>query len=256
MSLMNFKGFLTKTSRDFCSSAGAVIVSVSALLLVTSCSSYDLGSKAPIAVTVDTASPTWENGIENLVAKKCDNCHAKSTSKFVPGEIRDDKDRLAVGFSESEDRFLSYGSLSYNRVFNDPSDPMPPNYGTPLNDSEKAALKTYLETKVINVSEDRNKIAADACVGVSGGGSLKFASDAEPVYTSQCASCHSTATGVGGLDLSSAAQWKSNKVDLIYVLTTKSAGNKMPPGRADGYTAAGNTGAVLLNYLCTSTEVN
>ena len=228
---------------------------VSFLLALSSCSSYDLGSRSPIAINVNTESPTWENGIQELIARKCDDCHAKQPSKFVPGEIRDDRARYSVGFSETEDGFLNYGSLSYQRVFNDAAKPMPPKYGTPLTEAEKLALKKYLEDKVINVADDETAFAQEACNGIAAN-TFNFAADVETVYRTQCAACHASATGVGGLDLSVAAQWKQEKNTLIYTLQTTTAGKKMPPGRADTYTDAGNPGEVLLNYLCASEEVN
>jgi hypothetical protein len=228
------------------------------IAILISCSSADFGDKSPVTVSVNTAAPTWDNGIGALVASKCDNCHAKALSAFVPGEIKDNPARYAVGFAETEDRFLGYGAISYARVFNDSAKPMPPNYGTPLSEDEKTALKKYLEDNVVNKSEagDARETFVTATCGSVAPSTLTFASDILPVATAACLGCHSEAPNNSGkVLLNSAADWKLHRRDLIWAMASSDATLKMPIGRGTDYTAPGQPGETFLKYLCSSSEI-
>ena len=228
------------------------------LAILSSCSSADFGDKSPVTVSVNTAAPTWDNGIGALVASKCDNCHAKTLSAFVPGEIKDNPARYAVGLAESEVRFLGYGAISYARVFNDAAKPMPPSYGTPLSADEAAALKKYLEDNVINKSDTaaaRETFLTATCGSVAPS-TLTFASDIVPVATAACLGCHGDAPNNSGkVLLNSAADWKLHRRDLIWAMASSDATLKMPIGRGADYTAAGQPGETFLKYLCASSEI-
>lgn len=227
--------------------------------LTGSCSAADYGDIKPIAVDVDAVNPTWENGIGQLVAKKCDNCHAKTPSKFVPGEIRDNPKRYQIGLASSEDSFLSYGALSYKRVFETLDDPMPPKYGTPLNATEKQALQAYLKKWGYGAEPaagERATFLTETCANV-GANSLTYANDVSSFASATCLACHGSGPSpIGGLTLASAADWKANREALVWVLAKDGAGaNPMPAGREAGYTAAGKPGETPLRYLCGSAEI-
>jgi hypothetical protein len=251
-------GWPLLTTKMAIASAAAMAL---ASLNLSSCSAADFGSKPPISVSVDTENPTWGNGIGELVIRKCDNCHARAPSKFAPGEIRDNPTRYQLGLGESEERFLQFGRISYTRTFETPDDPMPPTYGTPLNESEKAALKKYLEDRVINAvpASDRDTFLTQACEGVETN-TLTFAVDVASAASTQgctASGCHDTArSGNKNVALTTAADWRTHRAALVTVLANDDASVvRMPFGRADAYTTEGNPGRVFLRYLCSSAEI-
>jgi hypothetical protein len=239
----------------------ASLLGLSAVLVLFAgaCSAADYGDKQPIAVAVNIEDPTWDNGIGELVARKCDNCHAKTPSEFVPGEVRDDPARYQLGLAESEETFLRYGGVSFSRVFETLDDPMPPKYGTPLSDSEKSALRVYFDRKGIGREQPEGVRAAflrETCGSVTAN-TLTFASDVTtPAGTQGCTGCHSGPSPQGGLSLAAAADWKTHREALVWVLAKNGEGeNRMPFGRPDDYTAAGQPGEILLRYLCGAAEI-
>lgn len=231
--------------------------------LVGSCSAYDFGEVPVVEVSVDAQSPTWENGIQALVEAKCDNCHGAAESRFDPGEIRD-RPALRFSISDSEEAFAPYGERAFVRVFQSPDKPMPPTYGTPLTEKEKAALRTYLDAKGFNPEtrpepspEEGDTFVSENCANVDAAlyAGLTFAGDlATPVQN--CTGCHiGAATYGGGLDLSTAEQWKLHRNKIVFVLLTDDVSKQMPLGRSASFLDEGQPGRILANYACVSSEV-
>lgn len=110
------------------------------VLILSSCNkSYDLGDRPVPEVTVDTSSVSWENGVENVVKTKCLSCHTPSKDQYVPANTPAYLDRL-----NEKDYFNSLRVIIRQRVLDNPGDPMPPRFATPLTENEKAALRIYL----------------------------------------------------------------------------------------------------------------
>ncbi len=220
---------------------GAVVAAFS--LLGFSCSSEDLGDAEAITVAVDAENPQWSAGIQELLEKKCDNCHAKSPSAFVPGNVLDNRPRFLWSLAESEAAFAPLALASFGRVSERPEEPMPPNFGTPLSANEKLALENFIKAGAL----------ADVCVSYPEN-TLTWAGSVSAVYSANCASCHASSSGVGGLDLSTAAKWKEHRVSIVNTLVTDRSWLIMPPGKAENFTDAGQPGAEMLAYLCSSSE--
>ena len=203
-------------------------------LTVFSCGkSYDLGSEATETITVNTASPTWDNGIGAVFTKKCANCHTSSRSKFVPSNTPTTIDSIANStfFDTSAN-----ATLVYNRLFNDTTASMPPNFATPLSTDEKAAVKSWLATKTESV--------ASIC-GTSGSSQSTYSRSATTI-ASDCATCHTAAADRKTFD--SLTEIKTMRLPMLSYLNA----NKMPQGNTT-YRSAGN-GLALFQWLCFGTE--
>ena len=173
--------------------------------VVLACSSADLGNKPLATVTVDVNNPTWGNGIQAVLAAKCDNCHAKEVTKFTPENAR----QYRYDFSGSEANFKAgYLKLVQNSVFNEKPSVMPPNYGTPLSTGEKAALKKYLDTQIA-------ALPTPVPTPVTATTSLTFAGDIKSITDTSCArsGCHS-ATGGSSFPLTTVAEFKANMLNF------------------------------------------
>lgn len=133
------------------------------LLVMNACSDADtLGDEPPVEVPV-SGTPTFANGIAELLDLKCGYCHAYPLPDLAPNNIIDDLD-LTVYATRTEGgkvirgadaigRFLQDGILDHavnlytdTRVF--PPEPidmrqMPLDYGTPVTDAEKQALMAW-----------------------------------------------------------------------------------------------------------------
>lgn len=207
------------------------LIQVFCLALVFSCSrSYDLGDKTADSVTVNTTSPTWDNGISNVIQTKCVTCHtpASSRSKFVPGNTPSTLDGMN---SESFYADSAKATVIQNRVFVDTTTPMPPKFATPLSDNEKIALAAWLNTKVVNV----------ATICGSTGSSAWSYTEASTVIASDCASCHN---GTSQVAFDTKAKVQTYRASMLQYLNQ----GKMPP-TTTVYKTAGN-GALLFNWLC------
>lgn len=212
--------------------------------LLLACSAEDLGDQAPIAIRVDPSDPTWDGGVKKLLKAKCDNCHATKASRFVPGDVTDNAARYQWGLSLSPESFEPLALASYGRLFERESDPMPPPYGTPLNNDEKAALKKYVEDTAV----------AEACAA-SSPNTLTWDGDVSAVYTERCAACHDSATGIGQLDLSARESWRAHRVSILNTLVTSRTALIMPPGRPSDFLDLGKDGYALMQYVCASAEM-
>ncbi len=202
-----------------------------------SCSSYDLGKETAKFVITDQSNPTWDSGgIKALLAEKCDNCHTSSPDKFVP----DNAKKYQYDFSKDESKYITtYASRTKSRVFESDSNPMPPNFSTPLTVNEKAALKKYLE-KVIVVAP------VGACATTT---ALTFA-DVKTITDQNCASAGCHVTG-GYKPLTSAAEFKALKEIVLKRINEKT----MPANsRSDTFKASAD-GVKVIEWLCAGADL-
>jgi len=173
------------------STASILIRSLFAVALVGAllgCSADDLGDEKPISVAVNAESPTWGNGIGELVNKKCANCHMPVSARgdFVPANvptrtiINIGKESFFDSAGAVQDK--GYAMLAYRRIFQDPVNPMPKQFATPFVGDEQLALKKYLETKGFG----------NQCP--DGGSTQLTYSDVQESITSTCAlsGCHNS----------------------------------------------------------------
>lgn len=212
------------------------IYAVVLILILASCSkSYDLGDKSADAIPVDTANPTWDNGVGAVIQAKCVNCHtpAAKRSQFVPGNTPSTIDDIS---SESFFADAAKASLVQGRVFNDTATPMPPKFATPLTADERSALSTWIGTKTISIT---------TICGSTGSSAWTF-TDASAVLNSGCGGCHSSAPRVAFTSIATVRSYRSTMLQYLNQ-------GSMPPSNPT-YKASGN-GALLFNWLCFGSEV-
>lgn len=209
-------------------------------LSLNSCGAYDLGKNDAPHVTVDTANPTWANGVQAVIEAKCANCHAKAAERnsFVPANTPKlvDNIKLQSFFEGASSYAAGYPYLVYRRVFETPDDPMPPTFGTPLYDDELAALKGYLTN--LNFSKQ--------CVGITTT-ALTYA-DVKPIIDSKCVSCH-LATSSVRKPLATLAQIRVERDAAIAYVTA----GTMPDGAPEF--GPSEEGKNLLNWLCAGSDL-
>jgi mono/diheme cytochrome c family protein len=150
-------------------------VGLASLAFLAACGTFDFGDAPVDEVEVLATAPTFKSDIKPLMELKCMNCHTAAPSGFVPS----DTTPLAL---DVEENFKKLADRVRIRVFESPSDPMPPDFGTPLTTNELAALKKYIADL---------KAAATPAPTVKPGETVVTLSAA---YTSNCAVCHG-ATG-------------------------------------------------------------
>ncbi len=109
-----------------------------------SCEAYDLGAEQADHVAVASESPAWDNGIGELVSKKCASCHTSNRSKFVPQNTPEAYDSLGsqAFFTSSQVLARVIARVENTEV------PMPPNFATPLYEDEKSALITFAKERL------------------------------------------------------------------------------------------------------------
>lgn len=158
---------------------------------LSGCDAYDLGDESPIAIAVDPDNPTWDGGVRELVTAKCVNCHTASPSGFVPSHVppvlhANGQDMTSEVFFTANIRSQALPANVYVRTYLDTDAPMPPNYATPMNAEESAALKRYLE----NLGLAPQQLCPD-----DAGLGLAYA-DVQSTLAESCATCH--AQGAAG----------------------------------------------------------
>jgi mono/diheme cytochrome c family protein len=222
----------------------SIVLGASVIAAIAACSAYDLGSERPKEIPINAANPTWEGGIQAIVAKRCDNCHARVQGKFVPGDVKP----FNFGMSESEAEFAKHLSGAQLWVYNKPENPMPPKYSDQLFDNEKAALKKYLENKLSAKTFDTS-----LCPTNITSTTLTFAADIKPIGDASCKTCHSAASGAaagGGRIVETLENYKQFRISIAEYMKGVHAGTfkAMPPG---GNFAQANK---LLEWVCFSPE--
>ena len=123
------------------------------------CSDADsLGDEPPREVVVN-GSPTWENGMRDLIQLKCGYCHAFPLTDISPDNIVTDLD-LNVFDTRVENGQVIRGADAIGRwifegVLDQPVEPfldiplarqMPLDYGTPLTQQEKDTFRQWSNT--------------------------------------------------------------------------------------------------------------
>jgi cytochrome c553 len=168
-------------------SAATFLLPALSLSFISCGKSYDLGDTKLQSIKVNTENPEWEADIQYIMQVKCMNCHANPRPKFAPTNTH--KITLdQFSFFESQ-----YAERVRARVFHSKSNPMPPDYGTPLSADEKKALKVYL-TRLLGedpLPED-SEIPKNTAASTGASGSALSGS-----FITNCAGCHGN-KGQGG----------------------------------------------------------
>jgi mono/diheme cytochrome c family protein len=164
---------------------------VSFTALFSSCgTSFDLGDSTPQSLNVNKENPEWEADIQYLMQLKCMNCHANPKPKFAPTNTpKITLDQFAFFQNQYAERVRA-------RVFHSKSNPMPPDYATPMSADEKAALKVYL-ARILGedpLPDDSDLPASTTTTPTTGttGASLSGS------FVTNCAGCHGS-KGQGGI---------------------------------------------------------
>jgi hypothetical protein len=207
-------------------------------MTATNCGdSFDLGGKPVVEVAFTDDTLAWDHGIGDVFKLKCANCHTSLTnrSRFVPANTPS----TVNGLSNSSffDDSTQAGKV-YDRMFATTDKPMPPNFATPLTETEKAKVKAWLETKTVAIS---------TLCGSSGTSSLTF-SDVSATISSDCGSsgCHDASSRPSLSSLSATKQYRRTMLSYLN-------DGIMPPSNAN-YKAT-TAGSALLNWLCFGSDI-
>ncbi len=117
-------------------------------LSMMGCSNADtLGGEAPDE-TVITGTPTWNNGISEIVQNKCGTCHVVPATEYTPASIRSYNLNLNVyaGDNSTVRGADNLGSWITGGILEQPMGSirqMPLDYATPLTDREIGYLQTW-----------------------------------------------------------------------------------------------------------------
>jgi mono/diheme cytochrome c family protein len=154
------------------------------------------GSEAPDHVLI-SGTPTWSNGIGQLVTSKCAVCHQvprlPSSPSNVPAylDLRYEKTSGAIRAAEDIVAPISLGilhhTLNYGVSTNIPVQAMPLSYSTPLYADEISALESWAAGVI--VAEQNNASPAP---------SGNLVADGELLFKRHCQGCHGM-YGTGGL---------------------------------------------------------
>lgn len=178
-----------------------------------------LGQQAPDHVLI-TGTPTWSNGIGQLVNLKCANCHQvprlASSPQNVPADLdlRFEKSFGAIRAAQDIAAQIALGVLQHDLVYGDGRagyvnaslnvtvHKMPLLFSTPLYADEITALQTWAgawdsTTKTVGASGVLAAELAGASPTLSGANPMTVA-DGEVLYKRHCQSCHGV-YGAGGL---------------------------------------------------------
>ena len=120
------------------------------LFLMLACSEADtLGDEPPTEIVIE-GSPTWENGIGELVELKCASCHQVPASSYTPHRTPEDLDLRYYQPSEgrgSHSLRFWIGDNTTEGILEKPlgvTRKMPLDYATPLTDREISYLKDWV----------------------------------------------------------------------------------------------------------------
>jgi mono/diheme cytochrome c family protein len=162
---------------------------IAVAMLVCACQqATTLGGKAPDTVTI-TGTPTWSNGIGQLMALKCAVCHQQPLPDVAPNNTPTDMaftqfaSQGTLRGAQDAVSAIQAGILQHTLTFA-PGQPiilqMPLDFATPLVPSEEAALETWASTSLFPTS-----------------GTGTAAADGLPLYAAYCQGCHGVAGGGG-----------------------------------------------------------
>lgn len=179
---------------------------------VVACGTWDYGDAPVDEVEVSTTKPSWTYDVKPLMELKCMNCHTDKPGRFVPG----DTPPISL---DDEATFRARADRVEARVYKTPAKPMPPHFGTPLNDAERASLKKFLADLKASLPPPTPAPTADPSKP-----KVKY-SEVSGLFTAACASagCHASGQAT---PLSDLAEIKARRAS-IYALV--SAGSMPPP---------------------------
>jgi mono/diheme cytochrome c family protein len=174
--------------RKFAASLAALGVAVLLVALGGCLQSSTLGGQPPDVVSVGTP-PTWQNGIQALMALKCAVCHVQprpsSAPTTIPGDLNLTQVPLQGTMRGAQDTVLAIqAGILRNATFVAPKMPLP--FSTPLVASEQAALEAWALLQ-----------SAPAIIGTT-------PTDGLQLYAYYCRGCHGV-NGSGGLTTNVAA---------------------------------------------------
>jgi mono/diheme cytochrome c family protein len=204
-----------------------IIHTCSVILLAFGCKAYDLGDEEAFAVAVDKESPTWENGIGELITRKCASCHTADRDTYVPTNTPHTFDDL------HKQEFVETNAFSIQSyVFDNETTPMPPSFATQLTADEKSALEAYLTPLVTTI---------ESMCGETKEVATTYAAT-EALITRDCASCHAS-------EFSSLDKVKSSRRAMITYIHNGS----MPQGNPTYKDSA--DGTTMFEWLCFGADV-
>jgi mono/diheme cytochrome c family protein len=210
-----------------------------AILLIVGCSSFDLGKEDPDSFSVNTTEPTWAADVQPVLLAKCANCHTNNKSQFVPSNVPS-----SATLNNITDKTTFDNSLALSvklRVFGTPSNPMPPNFATPLTSNERAALKKYIDLNVVSP-------LVTHCTTVST--TTKTYADVSAVFQFSCAGCHTAGGEYEALKLTTLDEIKAARESVLDRMGEKT----MPPTRDAFDDSAERTNAI--EWLCAGSDLN
>ncbi|MEN9826155.1 MAG: Cytochrome oxidase, cbb3-type, subunit [Pseudomonadota bacterium] len=149
------------------------------VFLLSACTSYDYGSTGDFYYEVpDPENPLWNEGISELVEKKCATCHTSANPWYKPQNVPElanaQNPAFGLNFISQEAFFDGLNSLlplvkkCIESTCGKDNIPMPPNYATPLNASEKKALLAYITPKLPVVASNLSDSFKSSCGGCHG----------------------------------------------------------------------------------------
>jgi len=196
------------------------VISIAVCLALAGCMGADTrGSEAPYHVLI-SGTPTWTNGIGELVSKKCAVCHqvprlpTSPTNVPTDLDLRYEKTSGAIRSAEDIAAPLSLGilqhALSYGMNSTIPVRAMPLSYSTPLYTDEITALETW----TANVISAENANTSPALSG-------NAIADGALLFKRHCQGCHGM-YGAGGV-VNRALRGYTGPTIATYILATSTS---------------------------------
>jgi uncharacterized membrane protein len=213
------------------------------LALLSACQAYDLADEKAAEIKVNTSAPTWGNGVQEVLAQRCDACHAKEEKPFAPANVAPYK----VGFSSNEKEFKEKWAALSLKTLTGQAEAMPPNYADPLSANEKKALIAYLEKAIAST----NPFASCSKTSTT----LTYEGNIKAIVQTNCTNCHfQGSTFGGGANLQTLADWKDHRLASFQYLVGKRP-QYMPKGDTEGVFAKSADGLKVVEWLCAAKEL-
>ena len=176
-------------------------------LMLAGCNNATTLGQEPADHVVISGTPTWSNGIGQLVTLKCAVCHQVPRLALSPQnvpvdlDLRYEKTFGAIRGAEDVASQISLGVLQHSLVYDDGTytnvglnvtiQQMPLNFATPLYADEITALQTWAGN--VLAAEVSNPPTSP----ILSGANPMTAADGELLYKRNCQSCHGI-YGAGG----------------------------------------------------------
>lgn len=190
---------------DFSCLRIASLIALIACLPLGGCTGATTLGQEPAEHVVITGTPTWSNGIGQLVSLKCVGCHQVPRLAISPQNVPTDLDlryeKTAGAIRAMEDiaAQISLGLLQHDLVYGNGSygntglivtvRKMPLEFSTPLYADEVTALESWASTVVAAGAANTSPV-------LSGATPMSVA-DGELLYKRNCQNCHGV-YGAGG----------------------------------------------------------